>query len=407
MNVTKYFPPPSDRMGFLWTLTSVEDCFVVEFGPAGTTHFALEGAMELNAEHRMNVFTTHMSEMDITFGRHDKLAGAIREVDAQHHPRYIFVMASSVSALIGIDIESICFEMADEVGARLIPVPYGGYDGGCALGVERALLLLTKELVTEQEQCDGLYNIVGCTIDSLNFISDRCEAEHLLFETFGLRCNSCFTAYTSIEELERAGRAKLNVVLRAQGLKAAEYMRQKFGIAYVYKKPYGAGSTLAWLTEIASLLGLPPNMDWVRKKTQEVKRHIQHYKGYLRTAGCRRAVIYADYDTAAGMAELLSELGLEPEAIFVCHAPFGEQDKDTRVRFQPGEDELKAALGQEYYAAFGDDTLRKLCGGKRFLQIANPNMDEYLFYPLTPFIGFNGALYLLQYLMNMERAARR
>ncbi|MDR1630877.1 MAG: nitrogenase component 1 [Oscillospiraceae bacterium] len=399
--MTKHFPTPSDRMGFLWTLTSIEDCYVIEFGPAGTTHFALEGAMELGGEHKMNVFTTHMSEVDITFGKHDKLAGAIREVDAEHRPKYIFVMASSISSLIGIDIDSICFELQDEIAATLIPVTYGGYDGDYNLGIERALLTLCKTMVQDAKQDQGLYNIIGSNIDSYNFLSDKTEIKGILADAFGLKLNTCFTAYTSVAEIERAAKAGYNIVLRAEGLKAAEWMKTKFGIPFVYQKPYGITGTLAWLKKTAETFDLKVDMGCVTEKTEEVRRHLSEFKMFIRNAAHKNAVIYADYDTAAGLADLLAELGLSCSHVFSKHA-LPARAKEF-VKAKPAESELKEALGGGYYAAFGDDTLRKLCSDESFFQVANPNMDKYNFYPHTPFVGFNGVLRLLQDLMNFER----
>lgn len=403
MSATRYFPTPSDRMGFLWTLTSIEDCYVIEFGPAGTTHFAVEGVMELNAEHRMNVYTTHLSEVDITFGRYDKLAGAVREIDAAHRPGYIFVMASSVSALIGVDIESICLELQDGVEARLIPAPYGGYDGDYNLGVERALLALAQYVMKDCRPRERIYNLVGCNIDACHFESDRTEIETMMEKVFGLKRNACLTAYTSIEEIEKAPQAQFNLVIRAEGIKTAEFMKQKWGIPYVYGRPYGLSGTLSWLYGVAEEFGLAPDMDYLTGQAEEIRKYLGQYKRMLRRASCRDAVIYGDFDTAWGISGLLEELGLSVRSVFVKHAPTGEKPEEERVVFKPPEDRLKDSVSGEYYAAFGDDTLRQLCGGKRFFQIANPDMDRYRFYPLTPLVGFHGALYLLQELMNRER----
>lgn len=73
MEFYKFFPIPSDRMGTIWTLSSIKDAYVIEFGPAGTTHFAIEGMMQLNGEHRANIYTTHINETDISFGTHKRL----------------------------------------------------------------------------------------------------------------------------------------------------------------------------------------------------------------------------------------------------------------------------------------------------------------------------------------------
>lgn len=402
--MTKHFPTPSDRMGFLWTLTSIEDCFAIEFGPAGTTHFAIEGIMELGAEHKLNVYTTHLSEVDITFGKHDKLAGAIREVNSNYSPKYIFIMASSVTSLIGIDIESICTLMQPEVDAKLIPVTYGGYDGDYNLGIERALLSICKNIVKDNESEDLLYNIIGSNIDSYNFEADSIEIQTILKESFDLKLNTTLTAYTSIDEIENLSKAKCNIVIRQEGLKCAELLKEKFGIPYVYKKPYGPSETIIWLGEIAKEFNLKINMNYVKKQAEKVEMYMSQYKMYLRTVKNKKAIVYAEYDTAIGMKSLLTELGLECKDVFCKHFI---SDADGEVKAKPTESELKSSLEKGYYVAFGDDTIRKFCNDESFYQIANPNMDKYNFYPLTPLVGFNGTLKILQDLMNLERERRK
>lgn len=400
MNLYKYYPIPSDRMGFLWSLTSIEDCYVIEFGPAGTTHFAIEGIMELNAEHKMNVYTTHISEVDITFGRHDKLAKAISEVDKKSSPKYIFVMASSVTSLIGIDIESICMELKEVTKATLIPAPYGGYDGDYNLGVERALLSLAKYVVKPNKPQEMLYNIIGNNIDSYNFLSDATELEHILDKTFGLKQNTCFTAYTSIEKIEQASRAKYNIVIRAEGLPCAEFMKEQFGIPYVYQKPYGASKTLEWLVNIAKEFTLKADLTYVREQTEEIRKYLSEYKRYLQSVKNKEVLVYGEYDTVIGIKDMLNEMGLACNKVFVKHEM---AEKGAGIHIKPTEAMLKEEMEKDYYAVLGDEVLRTLCGKAPFLQIANPNLNHYNFYRHSPLVGFNGTLRVLQEFMNLER----
>ena len=41
MSLCRYLPVPSDRMGIIWSLLSVKDSIILEYGPAGTTHFSM------------------------------------------------------------------------------------------------------------------------------------------------------------------------------------------------------------------------------------------------------------------------------------------------------------------------------------------------------------------------------
>jgi Nitrogenase molybdenum-iron protein, alpha and beta chains len=198
------------------------------------------------------------------------------------------------------------------------------------------------------------------------------------------------------------GAAEYNIVIRAEGIECAEYMKSNFGIPYVYKKPYGITGTMEWLAEIAETFSLKIDVGAVRKQTDDVKTYLSQYKSYLRRAKNKDVIIYADYDTAIGMASLMTDLSLTPK-VFSKTAPASVQIADN-VTVAPTEDELKSAIAAPHYALLGDDTVRLMSNGESFFQIANPNMERYNFYPRTPNTGFCGVLRWLQELMNFERA---
>ena len=161
MEIYKYLPLASDRMGILWTLASIEESCILEFGPAGTTHYAIEGIGSLNSREGAKTYSTHMEEKDVTFGKMDKLEKAIVELDENIGPKYIFVMASSIASIIGADIKATCEVLQDEVSAKLIPIETAGFKGDYAKGVEEALLLVAKHLVKVPTKKNETYNLLG------------------------------------------------------------------------------------------------------------------------------------------------------------------------------------------------------------------------------------------------------
>ena len=46
MSFYRYLPVPSDRMGVIWTLLTVPDAIVLEYGPAGTTHYSVSAYVQ-------------------------------------------------------------------------------------------------------------------------------------------------------------------------------------------------------------------------------------------------------------------------------------------------------------------------------------------------------------------------
>ena len=165
MQVCKYFPVASDRMGMIWTISSIEGACIIEFGPAGTTHFAIEGIGSLNGEEKSKIYSTHMDQGDVTFGKYDRLENSILEIDENINPKYIFVMASSVSSVIGADVESVCSTMQDKVKAKLIPITTAGLKYDYTVGVENTLLLLINNVVKSNEVGTNIAIIALITIN--------------------------------------------------------------------------------------------------------------------------------------------------------------------------------------------------------------------------------------------------
>ena len=142
MSLTRFLPTPSDRMGILWSLLPIDGCVVLEYGPAGTTHFSMSLFGELGESQQDRLFTTHMSEDDVVMGDVSRLEKAIVEIDSSFAPKVIFVVASSVAAVIGTDIKGVCSYMQEQVSAKLIAFEQGGFRGDYSVGLAEAYKLL-------------------------------------------------------------------------------------------------------------------------------------------------------------------------------------------------------------------------------------------------------------------------
>ncbi|ARC83869.1 nitrogenase component 1 type Oxidoreductase family protein [Clostridium argentinense CDC 2741] len=412
MEFYKFFPIPSDRMGTIWTLSSIKDAYVIEFGPAGTTHFAIEGMMQLNGEHRANIYTTHINETDISFGTHKRLEKAIMEVDENYNPKVIFIMASSISAIIGTDIESICYEMQPKIQAKLIPITTGGYNGDHTLGIEKTLYMLCKEIVKETENKKiNTYNIIGNNVDMFNFLSDAEEIKSIMKESFGAEINTVFTAYTSVEEIENSSEGQLNLVLRGEGIKAAKALEKEHNISYYYGRPYGLEGTVAWIRGVEEVLGIKANEKYLNKKISQIRKHLISYKFMIREIENKSVVLVGDYDVIIGLASFMEELGLKVKKLIVKHNLckkvknfIPEKWKDI-IEFNLNEEEIEIYLNtSSIYLLLADGATLKLNHKSKLqFQISNPNLLKHSIYPYTPFVGFNGALYLIQCLFELDK----
>ncbi|MBO3444233.1 hypothetical protein JWF52_06875 [Clostridium sp. CCUG 7971] len=88
------------------------------------------------------------------------------------------------------------------------------------------------------EKSTQTYNIIGSNIDKYNFLSDSEELKRMMKTLFNKYVNTTFTAYSTIEDIEKASISSLNIVIRKEVLKAAKLMEEKFNIPYIYIYEY-------------------------------------------------------------------------------------------------------------------------------------------------------------------------
>ena len=55
---------------------------------------------------------------------------------------------------------------------------------------------------------------------------------------------------SDIEDLETAGAARLNLIIRNEALEAGNSLKDRFGTPFVYGAPYGYQGTIDWLKQI-------------------------------------------------------------------------------------------------------------------------------------------------------------
>lgn len=402
MEAYKYFPVANDRMGIIWTLSSIKDACIVEFGPAGTTHYAIEGIGSLNGEDEAKVYSTHMDQSDVTFGKYERLEKAILEIDKNISPKYIFVMASSISSIIGADIISVCDTLKDLTNAKLIPITTGGLKDDYNTGVEYALELLACEIVKDNNIDKSKYNILGANIDKYNYLSDVKEVERIMNDLFDKKLNTTFTANTSIEEIEEASKASLNIVIRKEALKAAEYMKEKYNIPYIYNNLYGLKNTIKFIESIKAIDGYILNVERYNEEINFVKKNMfgikRKFYFYDETKDC---AVFGDYDTVIGISDMLNEFGFNVDRKEILYKTNCE---DEDVLISTSElDRMKYLKDKELLMLLGDGpSLDMVHNSKLDLQVSNPNLEKINIYPYTPFVGFRGCLYIMEKILNIK-----
>ena len=399
MSLVRFLPTPSDRMGIIWSLLAVQGAIVLEYGPAGTTHYSmgLYGGLGLRFQNRL--FTTHMSEDDVVMGDVTRLEEALVELDKNYAPKVIFVVASSVTAVIGTDIKGVCRYMQNEVKAKLVAFEQGGFRGDYSVGLAETYKLLVRNLPQKGvAQEKGVYNIIGASAWRYRMASDIWEVKSLLSEALGLSCNACLCCDTSVEELQAMGKAQVNIVLGNEGLAAAQYLEGKFGTPYVYAAPYGYSGTVCFLESVGEAIGeMPQPLVLMRLRMKEKGMSMLSMFAMMGGGKTKQAVVKGDYDLVQGVSAFLEQAGIKVVHKMCAHSlkAIAEPAADVESYAEEGEwlqeiRDLRATL------IFADDVaLTQADASNMKVLISAPFMNGVVATHL-PFMGEKGADFLLE-----------
>ena len=395
MSLTRFLPLPSDRMGILWSLLNIEDSVIVEYGPAGTTHYSMGLFGELGIEQENRLFTTHLREEDVVMGDTSRLEKALVEVDENFHPAVIFVAASSCSAVIGTDLRGVCTMVQPKVKAKLVTFEQGGFRGDYAAGIKETYRLLADQMVkAETEKQKDTFNILGASIGAYRCKADVLEIKRLMEEAFGMKLYTALCLETDLGKIAAMGGASLNLVIRQEALPAAKLLEGKCGTPFVYGAPYGYQGTLDWLEAIGKQIGRQVNprlADEMKKRAMEVMQYRMY--GRMLRRDKPQAYLYGEYETVKGLGAFLSGMGISPARQISAHSLAPLENTEDGISYLPAEKDriiLLRALHRTLVLA--DDTSRRLMDtDNTFIRISMPLIDSAQVAVHMPLMGNRGA----------------
>lgn len=401
MSLTRLYPTPSDRMSIMWTLMPIRDAVVLEYGPAGTTHFGNGLYSSLGIRTENHIFTTHISEDDVIMGDVSRLENAILEIDGAYTPKVIFVVASASVAVIGTDVKGVCSYMQEQVEARLIAFDDGGFRGDYSYGLRAAYELLAKELVqVSNEKLADSYLILGASLGEYRCRSDIWEIENLMAEAFGMHCSCRFGLESSIQDYEEAGKASLALILRPEAKKAAEIIEDKCGTPCHYGVPYGYEGTLAWLEEVALKLNQPVNPDLVKRLKEKMRRNGVSMGGPMGSVRLKepRAVIQGDYERLLGLRQALGEMHVTAEGLLCSHSLKAMEKADPAlIHFSKEKERIDYFRSLKNCWLLGSGEMELLCGGGQYFTcVSAPFYGYSQFATHLPIVGEKGMDYLME-----------
>ena len=205
--------------------------------------------------HRSAIFSAGLRDMDAILGRDDKLVAELVDAAQKIDALFAAVVGTPVPSVIGTDYLALRRMTEKKVDLPVLTVDTTGmelYD----VGAEKAYLALMRRFAREkQKSVPGRIGVLG--VNPLD-MSDLRAGDRIRSV---LPSAMCFGMGSGLDDIVAAPSAEKNIVVAPSGLRAAQYLDEKFGIPYEVYDP------------IAELL--LPDMDYTGKRILVIDQQVR------------------------------------------------------------------------------------------------------------------------------------
>ena len=197
------------------------------------------------------IFISGLTEIDAIMGNDRKFIDDIEHAARDLHPKFIALAGSPIPFMNGTDFPAIARVIETETGIPTFAVPTNGmhdYVYGAGIALEKIAKRFTEKANTKNaiQKTEIRFrrsaNLLGVTpLDfgpqkNVNLLKEN-------LQEYGWNVLSTWAMGDSLETLQMAGTAEVNLVVSAVGLRAAKVLQEKFGT------PYVIGTPNEWLAE--------------------------------------------------------------------------------------------------------------------------------------------------------------
>jgi nitrogenase molybdenum-iron protein alpha chain len=244
--------------GVVWG--PVKDMVHISHGPVGCGQYSWSqrrnyyvGTTGVDSFGTMQ-FTSDFQERDIVFGGDKKLKKMIDEIEVLFPlNKGISVMSECPVGLIGDDIEAVAKERAAAIGKPVVPVRCEGFRGVSQSLGHHIANDAVRDFIFDKREPEAFettpYDVV--IIGDYNIGGDGWSSRRLL-EEMGLRVIAQWTGDSTLSELERAPKAKLNLIHCYRSMNyISRHMEEKYGVPWLEFNFFGPSRIAMSLRMIA------------------------------------------------------------------------------------------------------------------------------------------------------------
>ena len=180
---------------------------------------------------RSAVFSAGLRDMDAILGRDDKLVAELVDAAGKIEARFAAIVGTPVPSVIGTDYLALRRMTEKKVDLPVLTVDTTGmelYD----VGAEKAYLALIRRFAREpQRTIPGRVGVLG--VNPLD-MSDLRAADQIRQKIPGALC---YGMGSGLDDVISAPSAEKNLVVAPSGLRAAQYLQERFGTPFEVSDP--------------------------------------------------------------------------------------------------------------------------------------------------------------------------
>ena len=190
-------------------------------------------------DHDSMVFLSGLSEMEAIMGDDEKLISDICSAADQLKPRFIAISGTPIPMMIGTDFRAVAAIVERRTGIPTFGFATNGMHTYIQ-GASMALAGIAERFVTETREKTKAVSVNLLGVTPLDF-SVNGSAAHLrtALEKRGISVISNWAMGDTLDNLQNAPAALVNLVVSAAGLGAARVLQERFGMPFVMGRPYG------------------------------------------------------------------------------------------------------------------------------------------------------------------------
>lgn len=301
--------------GVMLTASYIKNMPVLVVGTSECTYYTKNFAYH-RQKGKDSVYSLALKEKDVVFGAQVKVEKAIKQIVEIEEPDAIMIVTTCVPELIGEDYSSIEYSLSDEINIPIFVVNTEHFKCNSHIpGMTRALKSLGNAM-TKPKYNEGV-NILGHRQSDV----EKTELVNLL-KSQGIKINTVIPSKCDIEDIKNASNVKLNIVTDMIAIDLAKYMKEKFGIDYIYfDKHMSKNIIFENYHKLSKIL----DIDFNKQLSEQRKEYDELFLKVSEILKGKKLIYGNTPMMAFETVDFLSDLGAIP--IFVQVRELYEQDK--------------------------------------------------------------------------------